>query len=218
MRLDLLLGRILLAHPEKPDFKRRRIACIGDSITFGAGVTETRKTDAWPVLWQNLLGKSFQVLNYGVSGATLQDETSFPYRKIGFLRRLKAASPELIVLMLGTNDSKPYNWNEPRFMREYEKLITELLSPAMPPRLVLMVPPKAFPEEETGITAFDTQDDVIRDNIRPIILSLDEKYSLPVIDLYAFTETHPEWFLDGVHPNREGNIAIAEHMFRELTL
>lgn len=218
MRLDLLLGRIFLARPERPDPSKRRIACIGDSITFGAGVMDTRKTDAWPILWQGFLGKSFQVLNYGVSGATLQAETNFPYRKIGFLRRLKAASPELIVLMLGTNDSKPYNWNELRFAREYRELITELLSLPTSPRLVLMVPPKAFPEEKTGIIAFDTSDDVIRDSIRPLVLSLGKRYNLPVIDLYAFTETHPEWFLDGVHPNREGNIAVAEHIFRELPL
>ena len=217
MQLSLLLGRVLLTHPEKPDPAKRRIACIGDSITFGAGVFAARKTDAWPVLWQGLLGKAYQVLNYGVSGATLQKEGDFPYRKIGFLGRLESASPELIVLMLGTNDSKPYNWNEPRFMREYEQLVQELLSNAKP-RVALMVPPKAFPEEKTGVVAFDIDNDVIRDSIRPLILSLGKQYGLPVIDLYIFTETHPEWSDDGVHPNKAGNFAIAEHVFRELAV
>lgn len=218
MDLGLLLGRYLLTHPDKPDQNRRRIACIGDSITFGAGVFATRKADAWPVLWQMLLGKEYQVLNYGVSGATLQKEGDFPYRKIGFLGRLDAARPELVLLMLGTNDSKPYNWDGPRFAREYEELVTELLSSPGTRRVALAVPPKAFPEKKLGVIAFDISNDVIQDSIRPLILSLGERYSLPVVDLYAFTEEHPEWFDDGVHPNKAGNRSIAQHIFKELTL
>ena len=214
-RLGLLLGRFLLAHPEKADQSRRRIACVGDSITFGAGVLPTRKTDAWPVLLEDLLGRDFQVLNYGVSGATLQKEGDFPYRKIGFLKRLEKVSPDMILLMLGTNDSKPYNWNETRFGKEYEELIKELLS-GWSGRLILMVPPKAFPEERTGIVAFDISNDVIRDSIRSLILSLAERYQLPAIDLYAFTEDHPQWFDDGVHPNKAGNRAIAEYIHSSL--
>ena len=68
--------------------KKRRIACIGDSITFGAGVMKTRKKDAWTCVWNRMLGHDFQVLNYGVSGATLQKEGDFPYHQVGFLKRL----------------------------------------------------------------------------------------------------------------------------------
>ena len=52
MQLGLYLAKLLLAHPERPNMQKRRIACIGDSITFGAGVQMTRKTDAWTYLWQ----------------------------------------------------------------------------------------------------------------------------------------------------------------------
>ena len=155
MNVGLLLGRFLLTHPPKADKSRKRIACIGDSITFGAGIMQTRKTDVWTVLWQKLLGEQFQVLNYGVSGATLQRGGDFPYRKVGFLGRLPEASPEMIVLMLGSNDSKPYNWNWSRFEKEYEELVKELASEPWKPKVVLMVPPKAFPEEKTGVVAFD---------------------------------------------------------------
>ncbi|MBR3178071.1 MAG: lipase [Clostridia bacterium] len=216
MKLSLLLGRIFWTHPEKADPGRRKIACIGDSITFGAGVPTTRKTDAWPVLWQKRLGKDYQVLNYGVSGATLQKEGHFPYYKIGFLGRLDKASPEMIVLMLGTNDSKPFNWDRERFEKEYEAMVSELKSKPWAPKVVLMVPPKAFPEEKTGIIAFDTVDTVIHDSIRPFICSLGERLNLPVIDLYALTENHPEYFCDGVHPNVEGNRFIADIVYDRL--
>lgn len=151
-----------------------------------------------------------------MSGATLQKEGHFPYYKIGFLGRLDKASPEMIVLMLGTNDSKPFNWDRERFEKEYEAMVSELKSKPWAPKVVLMVPPKAFPEEKTGIIAFDTVDTVIHDSIRPFICSLGERLNLPVIDLYALTENHPEYFCDGVHPNVEGNRFIADIVYDRL--
>ena len=217
MNLILLMIKTLTP-PERADKKRRRIACIGDSITFGAGVARTRKTDAWTFLWGKSLGSGFQVLNYGVSGATLQLEGDFPYWKVGYLKRLEKAQPELMLLMLGTNDAKPFNWDEGRYAREYEELVRELRDKPWPHRLVLMAPPKAFPEEQSGVIPFDIKNEPIRDSIRPLVFSLGEKYDLQVIDLYALTEEHPEYFGDGVHPNELGNRVIAEHLQREIAL
>lgn len=217
MNLVLYLVRLLVP-PEKADLSRRRIACIGDSITFGAGVAATRKTDAWTYILQKRLGGSFQVLNYGVSGATLQREGDFPYHRIGFLKRLEKAKPELIVLMLGTNDSKPYNWSAERFAREYEELARELKEKPWNHRLVLMTPPRAFPEDETGAIAYDIENEPIRDVVRSLVFSLGHKYALQVIDLYALTEEHPEYFCDGVHPNKLGNRVIAEHLNKQIQL
>lgn len=216
MQLGLYLAKLLLAHPERPNMHKRRIACIGDSITFGAGVQMTRKTDAWTYLWQRRLGDGFQVLNYGVSGATLQREGDFPYRMVGFLHLLEKARPEMIVLMLGTNDAKPYNWDENRFAREFEEFVAELLGLPWPHRLALMTPPKVFPEEQTGVIAFDIELSPIRDSIRPLVYALGKRYSLSVVDLYELTEEHPEFFSDGVHPNVLGNQMIAERINREL--
>lgn len=217
MNFYLLIIKTLMP-PERADKKRRRIACIGDSITFGAGVIRTRKTDAWTFLWGKRLGKGFQVLNYGVSGATLQREGDSPYRKVGYLKWLEKAQPELMLLMLGTNDTKPFNWDEGRYAREYEELVRELRDKPWPHRLVLMAPPKAFPEEQSGVIPFDIQNEPIHDSIRPLVFSLGEKYDLQVIDLYALTKEHPEYFGDGVHPNALGNRVIAEHLQREIAV
>lgn len=58
---------------------KKRILCIGDSITFGAGVIYSRWRNAFPVMLEKMLGHEFQVLNYGISGATLLDEGDMPY-------------------------------------------------------------------------------------------------------------------------------------------
>lgn len=218
MNWNLYIAKLLTAHPGKADLKKRRIACIGDSITFGAGVAQTRKEHAWTFVWNRLLGDGFQVLNYGVSGATLQKEGDFPYHKVGFLKRLPKARPELIVLMLGTNDAKPYNWNEKRFIREYEVLLKDLMEAGWPHRLVLMTPPEAFPEETTGIVGYDIDPGPIEGSIRQAVFSMGDRYGLQVIDLYALTKDHTEYFDDGVHPNIEGNRVIAEHLEKEICL
>ncbi len=218
MNRTLYISKLLFAHPERADCKKRRIACIGDSITFGAGVQQSRKDNAWTYLWNRALGDTFQVLNYGVSGATLQKEGDFPYHQVGFLKRLNKSQPELIILMLGTNDAKPYNWNEKRFIMEYEVLLKELMETGWPHRLVLMAPPKAFPDEKTGIVGYDIDPGPIEGSIRKTVHSLGEKYGLEVIDLYALTEGHPEYFDDGVHPNTEGNRVIADHLLKEICL
>ena len=98
-----------LPRPERPKKDKKRIACIGDSITFGAGVPNTRKRNAWVYVLHRKLGEDYQVINFGFSGATLQREGDLPYRRLGFLQKVKKAKPDVILLMLGTNDSKPYN-------------------------------------------------------------------------------------------------------------
>lgn len=83
-------------------------------------------------------------------------------------------------------------------------------------RLVLMTPPKAFPDEKTGITGYDIDPGPIEGSIRKAVQSLGERYGLQVIDLYALTQDHPEYFDDGVHPNTEGNRVIAGCLKEEI--
>ena len=73
-------------------------------------------------------------------------------------------------------------------------------------------------KEKTGKVGYDIVDEPIRDAIRSTVSAVGEKYGLQVVDLYAFTETHPEYFGDGVHPNVPGNEAIAQHLYETLSV
>lgn len=194
--------------PERPKLEKKRIACMGDSITFGAGVLLNRH-NAWPHLLEKELGNSFQVINYGLSWGTLQMEGNLPYQRFGFIKRMENAKPDTVLFMLGTNDSKPCNWQAKRFHEQYEKTIYGMLQKGNSYQLVLMVPPRAFPNKITKKVLFGINDDLISQDIRNTILDIGDKYHLPVVDLYAFTKDHPEYFADGVHPNTFGNRAIA---------
>ena len=197
---------------EKAKAGKKHLVCVGDSITFGAGVLWSRKKSAWPYVLNRLLGDTWQVLNYGVSGTTAQDEADFPYLQRGHARAVMDLQPDATLLMLGTNDSKPFNWNAERYEKNMHKWIRAFNGVS---KLIVLLPPKAFPGK-LGVVDFFIKDEVIHDEIQPILRRLAEEENVPVIDLYAFTEGHPEYFDDGVHPNVLGNRKIAEFLAEEL--
>lgn len=191
-----------------PHKKKRRILCIGDSITFGAGVVMTRWKDAWPAILNRKLGHQYQVMNYGISGATAQEGTDKAYSP-AFRAAAMRTEPELCIFMLGTNDSKPHNWDIVSYEQSVSGWIADLRARASHPKIILTVPPAAFPVDGSPI-AFSIRDEVIRDEIRPLLFHLAERENVGLLDLYEATRDHPEWFADGVHPNEIGNLAIAD--------
>ena len=110
--------------------------------------------------------------------------------------------------MLGTNDSKTINWRHDGYEQAIRTMVMEIRNAQPDAKLFLLLPPAAF-EDKIGEIAFGIRDEVIRDEILPILKNIAEEFSLKTIDLYALTGAHPEYFMDGVHPNKAGNEAIA---------
>lgn len=211
-----LFIRKFILHMEASAEGKRHILCIGDSITFGMGVYKNRQAEAWPYRLNALLGESRQVLNYGISAATLYKGGDHPYKE-EFLEAAIKVQGEVYLIMLGTNDSKPYNWNREGYERALLELVNCLRKNVPQAKVLLMTPPRAFPTKN-GKIAFDISNDRIHDEISPILRQTAEKEGLGLVDLYALTDNHPEYFDDGVHPNRLGNEAIAQCIFDALTL
>src|SRR4051794_25029443 len=88
-----------------------KLACVGDSITFGAGIQD-RDHDSYPAQLGRMLGEAWDVRNFGVSGATMLKKGDKPYDKQKAYRDALAFKPDVVVIMLGTNDSKPQNWDK----------------------------------------------------------------------------------------------------------
>lgn len=214
---------LTLPSREKPRGDAPIIVSLGDSITFGAGVVKTRTSDSWEVKLEKLLGGAYQVLNYGIPGVTLQDEGDSPYwnmtepRLRGYPQAALALNPEIVILMLGTNDSKPYNWNRERFETQLHQRVKELKAHPSVKRLLLLCPPCVFPQEGSDTVAFDILGDTIRDEIVPMVKQCAADNGVECVDLYALTEGHSEYFLDGVHPNSFGNRVIAGELHRHIT-
>lgn len=205
---------------DAPEVKEgvKHIACIGDSITFGMGVMQTRDTEAWTVLLDQMVSDQWQVLNYGLSGRTLLNEGDQPYTQEDFYALSHETAADIYIIMLGTNDSKPYNWNAENYRKELAAFAESYRSLENHPQIYLMIPSKCFVVKGKTEVEFSIKDEVIHDEIMPIIQDIAKEYDYPVIDLYSATQDHPEWFDDGVHPNAEGNAAIAKVIFDSLNL
>lgn len=188
-----------------------RVACVGDSITYGFGISNWPENN-YPAVLHRLLGDGYIVNNYGVNGCTVQADANKPYAQRKEYRDSVEFDPDIVVFMLGSNDSKTFNWkNSEEFRRQYLSLIESYSNS----RLILCTVAKAFYSDgKTGtVTNYSIQPEVV-DEISGIIREIAEEKNLPLIDVNALTAPHPEWYTsDFVHLNAEGAKAIAEAVF-----
>ena len=171
---------------EKEYEKTEIIYCIGDSITYGSGLEdEERLTKSYPAQLGIRLGPRYLIFNYGVRGATLQDLSRKSYRNMGYLNVIEAQSPDVVIIMLGTNDSKQKYWDAERYEEQYLALIDELHNLPGHPYLYLMAPPEAFPAEE-GEILYGINNDVIGGEIRNLVPDIAEQSGKLLV--------HPEYY------------------------
>lgn len=193
-----------------------QVYCLGDSITYGSGLEdEERELCCYPAILQELLGTHYEVYNYGVSGRTLMDLPDKSYRDTGYIDVIKMQEPDILIVMLGSNDSKEGVWDANAYREEYVNLVAELQEIASDPEIYIMMPPEAFPLEN-GEIIYGISNDVIHDEIGEIVKEVAAEMDVHVIDLYAVTENHPEYFCDGVHPNKEGYAVLAQAVYEEI--
>ncbi len=180
-----------------------RIACIGDSITFGSGV-ENRKENAYPAVLQKLLGDAYEVQNFGVGGRTLLNKGDHPYTKEKAYQNALKFKPNIVIIKLGTNDTKPQNWkHEADFEKDYTALIESFQKLESKPTVYLCTPVPAY-KGNFGIT------EAVVLKVKPRVETLGKDLKLPVIDLYAALKEKPELFPDQIHPNAAGAKLMAE--------
>jgi acyl-CoA thioesterase-1 len=179
-----------------------RVACVGDSITFGATI-ENRDVNSYPAQLSRYLGKKWDVRNFGVGGTTLLKQGDRPYWIQDAYKQSLAFVPDVVIIKLGTNDSKPQNWAfKDQFVTDYCALINSFK--ALGSRIWICLPVPAFPAR-WGIS-----DEIIRQETIPMLRVIAQQTDVPVIDLYEpFTE-RVDLFPDLIHPNAEGAGIMAQ--------
>jgi len=186
-----------------------KIACVGNSITYGSGI-KNRDQHSYPAQLQYWLGEDYEVRNFGVSGATLLKKGDKPYWVQPELQQVKDYQPDIIIIKLGTNDSKPQNWRyASEFETDYKQMIDEFLALKSRPRVMLALPVPVFTKEKWGINQA-----IIRDEILPIVEKIGKNCHCDIIDLYHPLENYGKYFPDQIHPDPLG----AELMVKEIYL
>jgi acyl-CoA thioesterase I len=185
-----------------------KVACVGNSITEGADIEESMR---YPAQLQKLLGEKFEVRNYGLGGRTLLKKGDFPYWQEEMYKEVLAWVPEIVIVKLGTNDSKPQNWiYSEDFVSDYRAFIQSFKKLPGKRKIYICKPVPVF-RDEWGIT-----ENVVKDEIMPLIEKVGKSEGVRIIDLYSAFAGKSHLVPDGVHPNAAGATIIAEEVYKAL--
>ena len=206
--------------------KKIKVACVGDSITYGARLDD-REKHSYPAQLQSLLGESYSVENFGVGSCTLIRKGSPTVWDE--LSKIKEANPDVVVISLGTNDTcgmgtcgdrKCWEFKD-EFEGDYRDLIDELSQLPSRPQIFICAPspmvletPGLDNERIEGLTIRKLRLELLID----IVKKVAEEKNVEFIDLNTPLDNRPELFTekDGVHPNKDGYMVIAEIIYQEL--
>jgi len=155
----LALAAALAGAAEQPV----RVACIGDSITFGAGVAN-REKNCYPAVLGRLLGGKYEVRNFGVNGATLLKKGDKPYWKLPAFTQATQWQPNIVTIKLGTNDSKPQNWkHKAEFADDLRAMVDHFAALPSKPAIWLCLPAPVY------ATKWGINEAAVKGEIIPII-------------------------------------------------
>ena len=190
-----------------------KVACVGNSITFGSMLTD-RVTDCYPTQLSHLLGNGYNVGNFGKSGATLLRKGDRPYVNQAEYTKAIEFAPDIVIIKLGTNDTKPMNWTyKSEFKSDANYLIDKFNELPSVSAIYVCTPCKVY-KSNYGIT-----DDVVFNGVIPILKEVVKDRELVLIDIYTAVSGHDECFQkDGVHPDAAGAKLIANEIFRMLSV
>ena len=194
-----------------------RVACVGDSITRGTFVWH-RKRNAYPAQLQVMLGERFRVRNFGVNGHAVQHSADRPYWRSRAFASSVASEPDIVLIMLGTNDSRGDNWKgvDP-FAEDYRDLVRHYQLLESHPGVWLLTPPALFRLGRSTKVRYAMDEQAVRE-MCGAIARIANDLGCSLIDINAATSHHPEAFrLDGVHPGAAGALLIARTVFEAIT-
>ncbi len=197
--LFLLTPVVVIAAPP------RKVACVGDSITWGYGVFN-RDTEAYPAQLARLIGPGYQVRNFGRIWATVARLGDSPYLGSPEAKAARDWQADLVILQFGTNDSKSQNWlSAEQFMTDFSQLVgyyRQSASQHQAEILVCLPPPLA-------ISWLGLDNQRLQSQVIPALRQACQQLGLKTIDLYSAFKGKPELYFDGIHPNSQGAEMLA---------
>jgi lysophospholipase L1-like esterase len=181
-----------------------RVACVGDSLT---------SMSEYPYdLWVKLGTLKYYVGNFGKGATMVGSVSQTPYvNTIQYLDALQY-NPNLVIVMLGTNDAQPsmhpYNAS---FVPDYVELLNSFRALPSHPQIWVVLPPPIFNSQNNT-----TDPQYYRNTIIPNIREAANQTGSQIIDVYSATQNYPEFFPDGIHPNDAGAQIIADTIYNAI--
>lgn len=188
--------------------QKKRVACIGDSVTKGSNLA---KGKTYPDQLQQLLGDGYEVGNFGRNGATLLEKGHNPYLKSEELEAALAFKPDLVVINLGLNDTDPRNWPNYQmdFQKDYNKLISLFKNGNPKVEVYVCENTPIFSGHPRFLSG-------TRDwywDIKGEIGAVAVRHYHKLVDLYPPLAFRIDLFDDYLHPSEQGAEIIAKTIF-----
>lgn len=194
-----------------------KIACVGDSITFGSHL-ENREEECYPAWLQKWLGSDYDVRNFGVGGCTLirKGEKNVWQTQIP---EVKVFNPNIIIVMLGGNDTRDNDWkNIDDFYSDYCYLVDNFQALPSEPELWLCA------STSGEITTPELNEERLAnlklrlprlEKLRKIVIKVATEKGCGFIDMSGLLAGKPEMYRigDGGHPNKDGARTIAKKIY-----
>ena len=208
----LNVGLLIDFHLYKnPTENQVRVACVGDSVTYGYGIVGWLK-NSYPQKLNDYLGSGYCVNNYGYSSRTASFDSYAPYTFTDVYTKSKQYVPDVVVLMLGTNDSKDSVWTTTDdFYENYKEIVKSYQSLSSNIKIILGCP---IPVIFGGPT--DPKDEIIKTEVRDTIKRVGSEEDLTTIDFYEIFQGREDLYGDGIHPNKQGAELIAQTVYNEI--
>lgn len=191
-----------------------KVACVGDSVTYGMGIDE-REENSFPHQLQELLGADYEVGNFGYSGATMLKNGHKPYWDKPEFEKSKDFEPDIVIIHLGLNDQGNNNWpkHKHEFEQDYLDMISVYKNLSSKPRIIICKMTPTF----SGHHWFE---EGMRESFKDIQSKIEviaKKAEVELIDLHQPLYRFPEYFPDNLHPTKEGAKIIANKVFSAIT-
>lgn len=198
----------------KPSNGRKlKIAMVGDSITEGVGV-ENKASESYPAQMQAILGKQYDVGNFGKSGAFALSENS-PYNvkpKSNYYPNTvqytasKMFNPDVVVIMLGINDIRSLTCDEAKeqFKASLARLAKEYCEMESVQKVYIATP--VFVPKDATLYQF-------AGGLQDLEKEIAAEIGLDVIDIYEMTKDYLNVLMhytkDRLHPEKQAYKEIA---------
>lgn len=193
---------------------RIKVACIGNSITYGYELPD-RATQSYPVQLQKMLGESYQVENFGKSGATLLNKGHRPYMQQDEYHRAIDFAGDIVVIHLGINDTDPRDWPDYRdfFVKDYIALI-DSFRVANPEARIMIARLTPIADRHPRFLS-GTRD--WHGEIQLAIENVARYAGVQLIDFHKPLYPYPFMLTDAVHPDPEGAFVLAQTVYSAIT-
>ena len=213
-RIIYLLMVVLCCTGAYAQQKKIKVACVGNSITYGSGVAN-REVNAYPVKLQSMLGEEYEVGNFGKPGATLLNKGHRPYTQQQEYKDAIAFAGDIVVIHLGINDTDPRNWPnyQDEFIEDYRSLIKSFRE-ANPKARFLIARMTPLSDRhwryESGTRDWHEQ-------IQEAIACVARAEGIQMINFFEPLHPYPFILEDNIHPNAEGAEMLAKIVYGGIT-